>query len=219
MASHDLQEPLRMVSQFTKMLERKFDGQLDEDAKRYVGYAVEGAQRMQSMINDLLEYSRVSSSKEAKKVVDLNEMLDRVELTLQPRISDKKVQLERDELPKVEGFETLLERLLMNLIDNSIKYNHAEIPVVNISASQDEHSVKISIADNGIGVDAAFSEKIFVIFQRLHKREEFKGTGIGLSVCKRIVERHGGDICLEKSTNNLGGATFSFTLPIEKETL
>lgn len=212
-ASHDLQEPLRMVSQFTKMLERKFEERLDEDAKRYIDYAVEGAQRMQVMINDLLEYSRVSASKEQMREVDLHALLDNVEKTLHHRIMDKQVRIIRDKLPKVEGVESLLERLFMNLLDNSTKYNRASIPEVKIGLDETTEGYKITIADNGIGIDQAFSEKIFVISQRLHKRDEFKGTGIGLAVCKRIVERHGGEIRLEESKNGMGGATFGFTLP------
>lgn len=212
-ASHDLQEPLRMVSQFTKMLERKFADRMDEDAKRYINFAVEGAQRMQVMINDLLEYSRVSSAKEEMRLVDLNQLLDRIESTLQNRASGKHVTIEREPLPVVKGIESLLDRLFMNLLDNGLKYNHSETPVVKISVSESENSFKISIADNGIGIDNAFSERIFVIFQRLHKRDEFHGTGIGLAVCKRIVERHGGAIHLEESKNGMGGATFTFSLP------
>lgn len=212
-ASHDLQEPLRMVSQFTQMLERKFSERMDDDAKRYVDYAVEGAQRMQVMINDLLEYSRVSATKEEMTEVDLNALLDQVEKNMHHRIVHKKVQITREELPAVKGVESLLERLFMNLLDNSIKYNQSEIPEVQITSSQTPGRVQISIADNGIGVAEAFSEKIFVIFQRLHKRDEFEGTGIGLAVCKRIVERHGGEIRLEESQNGMGGATFSLSLP------
>lgn len=190
-ASHDLQEPLRMVSQFTKMLERKFSDKIDEDAARYIQYSVEAAKRMQIMINDLLQYSRVTTASEDVQQIDANELLQRAKDMLSLRIENENGNIVSTPLPMIECVPSLLERLFINLIDNSLKYRSEQSPEISISCTTSNGFHNFSFKDNGIGIAANFADKIFVIFQRLHKKEDYGGTGIGLAICKRIVERHG----------------------------
>ncbi len=214
-ASHDLQEPLRMVSSFTQMLARQYQDQLDADAQEFITYAVEGANRMQRLINDLLTFSRVRTSGEVLELVDMNEVLAQVRANLSMAIEEENVQIAYDALPVVMGDDSQLVQLMQNLIANAIKFKASEPPHIQIAATfsekgQEEGKWVFSVQDNGIGIDPQYAERIFVIFQRLHTREEYPGTGIGLAVCKRIVDRHGGKIWLDSQPGE--GATFFFTL-------
>jgi PAS domain S-box-containing protein len=212
-ASHDLQEPLRMVAQFTKMLERKFSERIDPESSRYIHFAVDGAQRMQIMLNDLLQYSRVSTQPGELQIIEASTIVQRACEMLSLRIESAGASIRCHQLPKVSCIPSLLERLFINLFDNSLKYCSTVPPEIEVSSETKNGFHEFSVQDNGIGIDGTFAEKIFIIFQRLHNRSEYDGTGIGLAVCKRIVERHQGAIWLEKNELNQGGACFKFTLP------
>ncbi len=209
-ASHDLQEPLRMVSNYVKLLERRYKKKLDSDADEFIAYAADGAKRMQTLINDLLQYSRVGSRGKPFAPTDCESVLDQVLAILQVAIAGSGAQIIRSPLPTVLADQTQLAQLFQNLIDNALKFKGDETPLIHISASQDRDHWLFSVRDNGIGIDPQYYDRIFVIFQRLHGREEYPGTGIGLAICKKIVERHGGQIWLE--SNGDRGATFFFTL-------
>ncbi len=213
-ASHDLQEPLRMVASYTQLLARRYKGKLDSDADEFIGYAVDGATRMQRLINDLLAYSRVTSQGKAFELVDCNQLLEDVLRTLRLAIEESRAVVTHDALPKVMADSGQLAQLFQNLVSNGIKFHGAELPRVHVSAERRNHEWLFSVRDNGIGVDPQFADRIFVIFQRLHDREEYPGTGIGLALCKKIVERHGGNIWVESQPGR--GATFFFTIPIEQ---
>lgn len=209
-ASHDLQEPLRMVASFTQLLQRRYKDQLDADAHEFIGYAVEGANRMQRLINDLLSYSRIHTKGRPFEEVDCEEILGEARANLQLAIEKSGALVTNDPLPAVRGDASQLMRLLQNLIDNAIKFAGQEAPRVHIAAEKKDAEWLFSVRDNGIGVDPQYHERIFVIFQRLHGRDEYPGTGIGLAVCRRIVERHGGRIWVESQPGK--GSTFYFTL-------
>lgn len=212
-ASHDLQEPLRMVAQFTQMLERKYRDAIDQEAERYIQYAVEGAKRMQVMINDLLQYSRVTAVEEEFRTISANDLLSRACQMLSIKIDNSKAEIESQDLPEVHVIPSLIERLLINLLDNSLKYAAADRnPNIRIAAEDRVDRYEFSITDNGLGIEPTFADKIFVIFHRLHKRDEYYGTGIGLAVCKRIVEKHGGRIWLDTEYSEQG-TCMRFTIP------
>lgn len=210
-ASHDLQEPLRMVSGFTGLLKRRYGGKLDADADEYIEFAVSGANRMQALINDLLSYSRVGREEVAAKAVDTQVALDQALANLQSAIEDQSAMVSCGQLPTVWANHGMLVRLFQNLISNALKFCKAERPIVRIQALARGGDWVFSVADNGIGIDPQYQDRIFLIFQRLHKQSEYPGTGIGLAVCKRIVERNGGRIWLESEAGK--GTTFFFTLP------
>ncbi|HWQ70507.1 MAG TPA: ATP-binding protein [Patescibacteria group bacterium] len=210
-ASHDLQEPLRMVASFTQLLQRRYKDKLDADAHEFIAYAVEGANRMQRLINDLLSYSRIHTRGKPFEEVDCEEILGQARANLQLAIEKSGTMVTNDPLPVVMGDTSQLMRLLQNLIDNAIKFAWQEAPRVHISAEKKDTEWLFSVRDNGIGIDPQYYERIFVIFQRLHGREEYPGTGIGLAICRRIVERHGGRIWVESAPGK--GSIFSFTLP------
>ncbi len=210
-ASHDLQEPLRMISSFLQLLQRKYEHQLDDTARKYIHFAVDGADRMKTLINDLLEYSRVSTAKDASGNTDMNEVMDTVKAIFIISIEEAGAVIHCDHLPVLPGTQkTLMIQLMQNLIGNALKYHSTSEPVITVKAHEEESNWVFSVTDNGIGIDPAFEEKIFVIFQRLHNKDEFSGTGIGLSICKKIVEMHGGRIWVEQ--NKAGGSTFYFTI-------
>lgn len=216
-ASHDLSEPLRKVSNFCQLLERQYADQLDDRARQYIFFAVDGAKRMQKLITDLLALSRVGRTTEEFTRVDLGEVYQRVLSSLGERIAATGARVEnRSALPTVHGDATLLASLLENLIGNAIKYRREDVPpVIVVSAEPGEQEWTIAVADNGIGIDPKYSERIFAVFQRLHLRDQYGGTGIGLALCRRIVEFHGGRIWLDPVQSEAGGATFRFTLPAE----
>jgi light-regulated signal transduction histidine kinase (bacteriophytochrome) len=216
-ASHDLSEPLRKVSNFCQLLERQYADQLDDRARQYIYFAVDGAKRMQTLITDLLALSRVGRTTEEFVPVDLNEVFQRVLSSLGDRIAATGARVEcRSALPTVPGDASLLESLVENLIGNAIKYRRDDLaPVVILSAERVEDDWAFSVADNGIGIDPKYAERIFAVFQRLHLRDQYGGTGIGLALCRKIVEFHGGRIWLDPVQSEPGGATFRFTLPIE----
>lgn len=211
-ASHDLQEPLRMVSSFLQLIEKKYKHQFDHKAFEYIRFAVDGAERMKGLILDLLEYSRVNKQKEEKANVDLNEVLQQLQLTYIEQLSVYEGSLLINNMPKVRGNRLQLLQLFQNLISNAIKYASVSRKLfVEIKAVELPHEYRFSVADNGIGIDSRFYQKIFVIFQRLHNKNEYSGTGIGLAICKKIVEVQGGRIWID-STPNVG-STFYFTIP------
>ena len=211
-ASHDLQEPLRMVSSYTQLLERRYGDKLDEKGRKFVDFAVDGAVRMQQLINDLLEFSRVSTRGKPMKPVDVNRVLDTVKLNLSVAIRESDAVVTNDRLPTVLADETQLVQLLQNLVGNAIKFRRAPParPEVHVSAQVGETECVFTVRDNGIGIAPEYFERIFVIFQRLHAKGEYPGTGIGLAVCRRIVERHGGRIWVESAPGQ--GSTFYFAL-------
>ena len=209
-ASHDLQEPLRMISSYTQLLARRYQGRLDADADDFIGFAVEGAGRMQQLINDLLEFSRVGRKSQVLNLVSMDSVAATVLLNLRASINESGANVEYGPLPSVTGDEVQLTQLLQNLIGNAIKFRGEDTPDIQVSAEQSEGSWTFSVSDNGIGIDPAYQDRIFVIFQRLHTRDRYEGNGIGLALCRRIVGRHGGIIWVESSAG--AGATFSFTL-------
>ncbi|MGZ4434797.1 MAG: sensor histidine kinase [Trebonia sp.] len=213
-ASHDLQEPLRKVASFCQLLEKRYGGELDERAHQYIDFAVDGAKRMQTLINDLLAFSRVGRTNDVRVLVPLDQTLDSAIAALGTAIEEVGAVIERPpQLPAVMGDPTLLTMLWQNLIANAIKFRVPDrVPVVRITVSADPDGPwTFCVEDNGIGIAPEFAEKVFVIFQRLHARDTYAGTGIGLAICKRIVEHHGGDISLDISYAQ--GARFCFTLP------
>ena len=211
-ASHDLQEPLRMVSSYTQLLARRYRGKLDSDADEFIGYAVDGANRMQTLIKDLLAYSRVTAQGKVFERVDCNGLLEEVLSNLRVADEQNRAVVTHDPLPTVMADRGQLGQLFQNLIGNAIKFRGEEPPQIHVSAEQRTGEWLFSVRDNGIGVGPQYAERIFIIFQRLHNREEYPGTGIGLAICKKIVERHGGRIWVVSHTGQ--GATFHFTLPI-----
>jgi signal transduction histidine kinase len=211
-ASHDLQEPLRKVASFCQLLQRRYAGQLDERADQYIAFAVDGAQRMQRLINDLLAFSRIGRITAGFTEVDLNRVLTEVAAQLEGRAGED-AEISWSELPTVEGEEPLLTTLFINLVGNSLKFRRPGIPpVVRISAERDDREWRITVRDNGIGIESEFADKVFVIFQRLHARDAYEGTGIGLAIVKKIVEYHGGRIWLDPDVAE--GTSINFTLPV-----
>jgi signal transduction histidine kinase len=200
-----------MVSSYVQLLDRRYTGQLDAKADKYIHYAVDGANRMRALIDDLLAFSRAGGRNEAPTAVDTGAVLRGSLDSLQTALTERQAVVSVDgELPVVLGIEPELERVFQNLIGNAIKFCHAT-PRIDVSAVFDAGSWRFSVADNGIGIDAAHAERIFTIFQRLHTREHDAGTGIGLSIAKKIVERHGGEIWCEPAAER--GTVFHFTLP------
>jgi len=214
-ASHDLQEPLRMVASYTQLLARRYQGQLDADADEFIGYAVDGVTRMQSLINDLLAYSRVGSRASEPVPVDMNDVFAQVSKDLDAAIREAGATVTSGPLPAVRGDRSQFAQLLQNLIGNAIKFHRQESPVVEVTARREAGECVFAVRDNGIGIAPEFRERIFVIFQRLHSRSEYPGTGIGLSICRKIVDRHGGRIWIE--SNEGQGTTFFFALPADEE--
>ena len=209
-ASHDLQEPLRMVSSFTQLLGQKYGDQLDDKAQTYIDYAIDGAVRMQRLIQDLLKYSRINTRGGDPEPTDSHQMLGQALANLSALIVETGALVSNDELPMVLADPSQLVQLFQNLIANGIKFRGEKHPVIHVGAEKFQGMWRFSVSDNGIGIEDEYREKIFVIFQRLHTRTEYPGTGIGLAVCKRIVERHGGTI---RFTSEPGkGTTFYFTL-------
>jgi PAS domain S-box-containing protein len=214
-ASHDLQEPLRMVSSFTQLLEMKYGDKLDNDAKEYIGFAVDGAKQMEVLINDLLAYSRVTSSEDQFTEINMEKILDEVIFNMEFIIRDNHVVITRDPLPSIYGDYSQIKQVIQNLLGNSIKYKSQEMPRIHIGAQEEDEYWQFSVEDNGIGIDPEYSELIFKIFKRLHTREEYDGTGIGLAITERIISHHGGRIWVESKFKE--GSTFYFTIPKKME--
>jgi light-regulated signal transduction histidine kinase (bacteriophytochrome) len=211
-ASHDLQEPLRMVSSYVQLLAERYQDQLDEKAQKFIAYAVDGSVRMQQLIQDLLNFSRVNTRGGEFAPVDCNQLVRLVIVNLQTAIEEKHAVVTVDPLPTVNGDKTQIIQVLQNLLANAMKFCPAgETPVIHVSAIELDQFWQLSVQDNGIGIDEQYRDKIFVIFQRLHTREEYPGTGIGLAICKRIIERHGGEIWFKSAPGE--GTTFYMTFP------
>ncbi|HVZ56479.1 MAG TPA: PAS domain-containing protein, partial [Chitinophagaceae bacterium] len=211
-ASHDLQEPLRMVSSFLELIDKKYTARLDDTGRQYIRFAVNGAERMKQLIQNLLEFSRLGSAPEELADTDMNSVLDQVLETFRGRIQALGAQVESNRLPVLKrARKSQMLQLLQNLVSNALKYHGEAPPLVRIHAEDQGDHWLFSVADNGIGIDPKYAEKIFVIFQRLHNSTEYSGTGIGLSTCRKIVERHGGRIWVESEPGR--GSTFYFTLP------
>ncbi len=210
-ASHDLREPLRMVASFAQLLAQRYSGRLDADADEFIAYIVDGAKRMDALVDDLLEYSRVTSHAKPFAPTNLNLVVGGVMRNLSVQIEESNADVRWEVLPTVFADESQMFQLFQNLVSNALKFRAGEPPQIRIRAKDLGTEKMISVADNGIGIDPAYHDRIFEIFQRLHSREQYPGTGIGLAVCRKIVEHHGGRIWVE-STEGLG-STFSFTLP------
>jgi signal transduction histidine kinase len=210
-ASHDLQEPLRMVASFTQLLAKRYKDKLDDDARDFINYAVDGATRMQTLISDLLNYSRIGTQGKPLLPTDGEALFSRVLESLKFAIEESGAVVSHDTLPTVMADPQQLGQLFQNLLTNAIKFRGENSPHVWISTERNGSDWKISVRDNGIGISQEHAERIFVIFQRLHTKTEYPGTGIGLAICKKIVERHGGRIWIEPSPG--GGTTFCFTIP------
>jgi signal transduction histidine kinase len=215
-ASHDLQEPLRKVASFCQLLEQRYKGRLDERADQYIDFAVDGAKRMQQLINDLLAFSRVGRTSGPLGPVELDEALRRALANLGAAIEESDARVEADALPTVRGEASLLALVFQNLIGNAIKFRSEATPEVRIAVERSNGDWQISCSDNGIGIDPEYAERVFVIFQRLHAKDEYPGTGIGLAMCRKIVEYHGGRIWLDADAAN-PGTTFRLTLPALEE--
>ena len=209
-ASHDLQEPLRMVASYVTLLAQRYQGQLDKDADDFIEFAVDGAKRMQQLIEDLLAYSRVGTRGKEFKPTNLNSVVDEALENLQVLISEQGAMVTRGDMPTLNADRTQLGQLIQNLVGNAIKFRRKEAPCVHIAAEKSGKEWLFSVEDNGIGMEPKYHDRVFAIFQRLHTREEYPGTGIGLAVCKRIVERHGGHIWFESEPDK--GTKFQFTL-------
>jgi PAS domain S-box-containing protein len=214
-SSHDLQEPLRMVGSFSQLLEKRYKNRLDEDADDYIGFIVEGANRMKDLIDDLLVFSQLNTDAKEFKLTDLVNILDDVLSNMKASIEENNAIITYEQLPIISVDHVQIRRLFQNLISNAIKFNHNKPAEIHIFAKESEYEWLFGVSDNGIGIDTEHQKQIFKIFNRLHTREKYPGTGIGLAISKRIVKRHGGRIWVESEPGE--GATFYFTIP-KKET-
>jgi signal transduction histidine kinase len=210
-SSHDLQEPLRMVTSFTQLLERRYKGQLDNEADDYIEFIVEGAHRMKYLIDDLLAFSRLNTQAKELESVELENVIDDVLSNLSVTIKENKACITYDPLPTVNADKTQMMQVFQNLVANAIKFQGSNPPKIHISAHKDEKEWKFAVTDNGIGIDPEYQKQIFEVFKRLHTREEYPGSGIGLSVSQKIIRRHGGNIWVESELGK--GSTFYFTIP------
>jgi two-component system sensor histidine kinase/response regulator len=210
-ASHDMQEPLRMVASYLQLVAQRYKGQLDADADEFIGYAVDGAKRMQALINDLLAYSRVGTKARPFEPTDCGKVVATALANLRVAIHEAGAQITHDPLPVVMGDAMQLLQLFQNLISNALKFKRADPVCVHIAAERAGNDWRFTVRDNGIGIAAEYHQRIFVLFQRLHGRGDYPGTGIGLAICKKIVERHGGRIGVQSEVGV--GTTFSFTIP------
>lgn len=211
-ASHDLQEPLRTITSYSQLLERRYKGKLDGDALEFIDYVVDGAKRMQELINDLLVYSRVGTRGQEFEPVEMEAVYNRVLANLQVAIEEHRAKISHDPLPKVMADGLQLVQLMQNLIGNAIKFHGEAPPKVHVSAQVQNQEALFCVSDEGIGFEPQYAERIFQVFQRLHSKRSYPGTGIGLAICKKIVERHGGRIWVDSQLGK--GAKFYFTLPL-----
>lgn len=212
-ASHDLQEPLRMVAAYTQLLSERYRGKLDETADKFIGYASEGALRMQVLIQDLLAFSRIGRKEGAYASVDCNAVMEEVRQALASAIQESGAVITYADLPAIWADHTQMAQIFQNLIGNAIKFRGTGAPVISVQAEKEDRHWVFSVKDNGIGIAPEYTENIFVVFQRLHARTEYPGNGIGLAICKKIVERYGGKIWVESQPG--AGSTFKFTIPLQ----
>jgi signal transduction histidine kinase len=212
-ASHDLQEPLRMIANYTQLLAERYRGKLDEQADKYIAYSVDGALRMQALIQDLLKFSRVGRAEIEPRTTDCRTVVEHALTNLQAAVLESRATVKWDSLPVVMADPSQLTQVFQNLIANAIKFHGPKPPVIQIDAEKKDHEWVFTLSDNGIGIAAENWLDIFVIFRRLHTRDEYAGNGIGLSICKKIIERHGGKIWIEAQASP--GCSFKFTLPME----
>ncbi|MFI5955578.1 ATP-binding protein [Cryptosporangium sp. NPDC051539] len=217
-ASHDLQEPLRKVASFCQMLSRRYSGQLDERGQQYIDFAVDGAKRMQRLINDLLAFSRVGRTTGEFEDVSLDSVLDRALTSLGSTIEESDAAIQADPLPEVHGNPILLTQIFQNLIGNAIKFHGMAPPRIRITVERKGDNYEFVCSDNGIGIEPQYAERVFVIFQRLHGKDQYDGTGIGLAMVRKIIEHHGGRIWLDTDGPTTGGTTFRWTLPVPSST-
>lgn len=210
-ASHDLQEPLRMISSYTQLLERRYGSQFDSDAREFMAFIVDGAARMKALIEDLLAYSRVGTRGHEFAPAECEAVLKKTLANLRPAIESESAKVTHEKLPAVIADSSQLVQLLQNLIGNALKFHGPEAPRIHIGAEERDKAWEFSVKDNGIGIEPQYFERIFMMFQRLHSKDEYPGTGIGLAICKKIIERHGGSIWVESQPGK--GSTFYFTLP------
>ncbi|MBV9468719.1 MAG: hypothetical protein JOZ57_05695, partial [Abitibacteriaceae bacterium] len=209
-ASHDLQEPLRAVAGSVQLLQRRYTGKLDERADEFITHAVGGAERMQSLINDLLDFSRVGTNNKPFEVLASSMIVNTALANLRVAITESGAKITHDELPQIYGDSGQLTRLFQNLVSNALKFRGDQPPEIHIGVERQPDAWQFSVRDNGVGIDPQYFERIFIIFQRLHTRTEYPGTGIGLAICKKIVERHGGQIRVESEPGK--GSAFYFTI-------
>jgi len=214
-ASHDLQEPLRMVSSFARLLKNRYKGKLDQDADDFINFAVDGANRMQVLITDLLAYSRVGRWGNEFKEESSDAVLERALSNLKVVVEQRGAVVTRDPLPVMMGDDSQLAQLFQNLIGNAVKFCKDRTPHIHVSSERRGNKWVFSVRDNGIGIAPEYFERIFLIFQRLHGKQEYPGTGIGLAICRKVAERHGGRIWVESEPGS--GSTFYFTIPMERE--
>ena len=200
-----------MVASYTQLLAERYEGQLDEKAQKYIAYAVDGAVRMQQLVNDLLTYARVGTSGNPIAPADAGRVLGQAIGDLATAIEESRAVVTNEELPLLRADASQLRQLFQNLLANALKFRSEEVPRVHVSARDEGRDWVFAVRDNGIGIDRQYAERVFVVFQRLHTRRDYPGTGIGLALCKRIVERHGGRIWFESEPGK--GSTFSFTVP------
>jgi signal transduction histidine kinase len=212
-ASHDLQEPLRMIANYTQLLAERYRGKLDEQADKYIAYSVDGATRMQALIQDLLKFSRVGKTEIELRTIECRAVVEQALKNLQAAVEESGAAVNWNGLPVVKADASQLTLVFQNLIANAIKFHGAETPVIQIESEKKDCEWVITVSDNGIGIPTENWQDIFVIFRRLHTRDEYAGNGIGLSICKKIIERHGGKIWIEAQTTP--GCRFKFTLPVE----
>lgn len=213
-ASHDLQEPLRGIASFVGLLEKRYKGKLDKKADEFIDYIIDDTKRMQMLIKDLLEYSRIDTKGKIFGIMNCSVVLEEAFYNLRSIVEETGTELTYDYLPTVMADAPQLKSLFQNLIGNAIKFHGQEKPRIHISAEQRGNEWVFSVKDNGIGFESELAERIFVVFQRLHARQKYPGTGIGLAICKKIVERHGGRIWAESQPGK--GSTFYFTLPVQE---
>jgi light-regulated signal transduction histidine kinase (bacteriophytochrome) len=212
-ASHDLQEPLRMISSYTQLLERKYKDQLDQDANDYIHFVVDGAIRMQKLLINLLDFSRVTTRSKPFEQVDTKTIAGQAISNLQQLIRENTALITNDDLPVIQADEMQILQVFQNLIENAIKFKKkTELLKIHITCTKQHEMYQFSVADNGIGIEMQYHDRVFIVFQRLHSAKDYPGTGIGLSICKRIIERHGGTIWFESTVNE--GTTFYFTIPV-----
>jgi light-regulated signal transduction histidine kinase (bacteriophytochrome) len=213
-ASHDLQEPLRKVTAFSQLLQQRYGGQLDDRADQYIHFAVDGAKRMQVLINDLLAFSRVGRQGPPPEPVSADALFDAAVANLADLLDETAAEVHREPLPRVEVVPALGTAVFQNLIGNAVKFHRPDAaPHVRVSGRETAEGVELTVADDGIGIDAAYAERVFVIFQRLHTKEAYPGTGIGLALCRKIVEQHGGRIWIDTDAAAGQGTVVRFTLP------